>query len=287
MIAHQGGTGAARSLIALAAAIALLAPGDLRAQDLRTIDLARQLRDSLPLTVVVDHEVGNVVVHGTREPLLYHVQLAYHPSRTEPTYRFDSTARVLHVGLTKARSAEGAAEPELRLDLSRAVPVDLRLQMGAAGADLDLGGMRLTRLAVASGASDAVVHFDEPNAIPMQLLELDVGAASLRARGLGNARAREMRVNVGIGAVELDFGGAWTGDLNLDLQVSLGKAHLRVPEDVGVRVDVRRFLATFDRPDFVRRGDYYYSRNWDTATRKLLVRSRTILGQLEVSRGAD
>jgi hypothetical protein len=277
-----------RTLLRLAALALGLGAAPLHAQGLRTLDLARQLRDDTrPLQVLVDYDVGKITVHGTEERLLYQVQLAYDPRRAEPLHRYDSTSRLLQVGLRKGRSsgAERETTPELRLDLARTVPTDLRLDMGAAEADLDLGGMRLVRLAVESGASDAMLHFDAPNAIPMQLLVLDVGAASLRARRLGNARARELRVSVGIGSAELDFTGEWTGEMNLDLQVALGHTSLRVPDDVGVRVDLRRFLASFDREGFVKRADdMYYSANYDSAARKLHVRGRTVLGELELTR---
>lgn len=271
----------------LAAALLALAAGAVGAQPLRTVEFSRQLNDTLPLDVRVDHAAGRVVVHAADLPLLYQAQLAYDPQRSEPGYSFDPATGRLRVGARRLGHVRGDATSELRLDLSGAVPIRLAITMGAAQADLDLGGLRLTRLSVESGASDAELHFDTPNLVPMERLELDVGAASLRARGLANARAREMRVNVGVGAAVLDFGGDWTGDLELDLQVALGTARLRVPEDVGVRVDTRRFLAAFERQGFVRRDDAWYSTNWDTAPRKLIVGGRMVLGKLELTRSAN
>ena len=276
----------ATPLLALGCLAASAAP--VRAQELRTVDIARQLGDTLPLQVFVNYAAGKVVVHGTTDPLLYSLQLAYDPRRSEPLYRFDEASRLLRLGVQKrSDGGDGGAEGQLRLDLSTVVPMDLRLDVGAAGADLDLGGLRLQRLAVQNGASEAVVHFDTPNRSPMQLMELEVGAATLRARGLANARARELRVNVGVGTADLDFGGEWTSDLDVQLEVALGKATLRVPEDVGIRIDLSRFLASFDRSDFVKRGDAWYSANWDTATRRMRVRTRAVLGELQVERGAE
>lgn len=277
---------AARRARDAALALALLAPAA-GAQELRTVEFARQLRDTLPLAVRVDYSTGKIVVHGAEQPLLYQMQLAYDPRRAEPVYRYEPASRTLHVGARRGdgEDAGSAAAPELRLDLARSVPVDLALEMGAAEADLDLGGMRLRRVAIASGASGAMLHFDTPNQIPMERLELDVGAAAVRARGLANSRAREMRVKVGIGGADLDFGGEWTADMELDIELALGRATLRVPGDVGVRVETRRMLGAFDDTGFVERDGAYYSANWDTAPRKLRVRSRMMLGKLEVARG--
>lgn len=278
----------ARLVRDLALALVAAAPAA-GAQEMRTVEFARQLRDTLPLAVRVDYSAGKVVVHGTEQPLLYQMQLAYDPRRAEPVYRYEPASRTLHVGARRGggggeERASGGA-PELRLDLARSVPVDLALEMGAAEADLDLGGMRLRRVAIESGASGAMLHFDTPNQIPMERLELDVGAAAVRARGLANSRAREMRVKVGIGGADLDFGGEWTADMELDVEVALGRATVRVPPDVGVRVETRRVLGSFDAEGFVERDGAYYSANWDAAPRKLRIRSRMMLGELELTRG--
>jgi hypothetical protein len=271
--------------LALAAAV-LLAAAPAGAQERRTVEFSRQLRDTMPLEVVVDHGVGKVVLHGTDERMLYQAQLAYDPRRSEPVYDYDAKARRLRVGARRPGDGPGGA-PELRLDLARTVPVALTVNMGTAEADLDLGGMRLTRLAVESGASDAVLHFDAPNRVPMERLDLDVGAASLRARGLANARARDVRVRMNVGSAELDFDGEWTNDVELQLQITVGKVVLRVPDDVGVRVETSGVLGSFDDRGFERRGDAWLSPNWNTAVRKLVVRSRTTVGRLEIRRGAS
>ena len=267
---------AARRLAVAAAALLAAAPA--AAQARRTVEFTRQLRDTLPLEVVVDHGVGKVVLHGTDERLLYQAQLAYDPRRSEPVYDYDASARRLRVGARRPGEG-GGGSPELRLDLARTVPVALTVNMGTAAADLDLGGMRLTRLSVQSGASDAVLHFDAPNRVPMERLDLDVGAASLRARGLANARARDVRVRMNVGTAELDFDGEWSTDVELQLQIIFGK--------VGVRVETSGVLGSFDDAGFERRGDAWLSPNWNAAARKLVVRSRTTVGRLEIRRGAS
>jgi len=265
----------------------LLAPAA-RAQQVRTVEFARQLRDTLPLAVRVDYGTGKMVVHGTEQPLLYQMQLAYDPRRAEPVYRYEPGSRTLHVGARRGEGAEdGGARSarDLRLDLARSVPVDLSLEMGSAEADLDLGGMRLRRVAVTSATSSATLHFDAPNQIAMERLELEVGASSLRARGLANSRARDTRVQVEVGGADLDFGGEWTADMELEVEVTAGSATVRVPADVGVRVETRSTLGSFDGEGLVERDGAHYSANWDTAPRKLRVRARLVLAKLEVVRG--
>jgi predicted membrane protein len=84
--------------------------------------------------------------------------------------------------------------------------------------------------------------------------------------------------------VELDFGGQWTQDMSVDADLALGKLTLHVPRDVGVRVEVQKFLASFDQQGLVKRGDAYYSDNWDQAKYRLRLRAQTTFGGIELDR---
>ena len=81
----------------------------------------------------------------------------------------------------------------------------------------------------------------------MRSLEIDVGAASFEASNLGNANASLVHVQGGVGSVDLDFGGQWSQDMTVDADLAFGKLTLHVPRDVGVRVEVQKFLASFDQ----------------------------------------
>jgi hypothetical protein len=160
--------------------------------------------------------------------------------------------------------------------------MDLDLDLGATKSTIDLGGLNLLSLRLDSGASETNLDFSTPNAGRMRTLDVDVGAASFEARNLGNANASTIRVHGGIGSVSLDFGGQWTQDAAVEVDVSLGKLTLRVPRDVGVRVEVQKFLASFDHQGLTKRGDVYFSENWGTARHRIRVRAGTTIGGIEV-----
>jgi hypothetical protein len=170
----------------------------------------------------------------------------------------------------------------MRLALTKEAPLDLSFDMGAVQADLDLTGLAVSGLRVRSGASETTLRFGEPNPVPMRALQIDVGAAALRATGLGNANTGEVRVNGGVGGVELSFDGEWTRDIEASANVALGGLTVRVPSDVGVRVEVGKVLASFEHEGLVKRGDAYYSTNWESASRHLRLKAETVFGKLEV-----
>jgi hypothetical protein len=276
----------------LAAALVWLAlpavPREMAAQELRSLDVARQLHDSAALLVRVRYAAGKLAVRATEAPVLYRMQLAYQPDAVRPLYSFAAATRTLRVGVEKRgmRVPGGDRGGDMHLDLARAVPVDLDMELGAVEADLDLSGLRVGELHVESGASDARLRFATPNAERMRSLDLEVGAASLHASGLANANAPEIRVQAGVGGVELDFDGTWTQSIDLNVRVALGGVTVRVPRDVGVRVEAQKFLASFDAQGLVKRGTAYYSDNWETATHRLSVRAQTTFGSFRLERTA-
>jgi hypothetical protein len=57
-----------------------------------------------------------------------------------------------------------------------------------------------------------------------------------------------------------------------------------VPSDVGVRVTVKKGLASFDHEGLVERDGAWVSRNWDSAPHKLHVAAETVFGKLTIDR---
>lgn len=272
-----------RALLVAVAALALgAAPAG--AQTWRTLDVSRQLHDSGALQVKVQYGAGRLELHAAATRVLYDMRLRYDAERTEPLHAFTQNPRVLRLGVRKqnVKVPNDRNPAEMRLDLADAVPMELSLELGAVEADLDLTRLRLQRLDVQTNASEATLRFDSPNPEPMTSMRLDVGAASLKALRLANANAEEISVDAGVGNVDLDFGGEWRRDMSLDVEVSLGVAHLRVPSDVGVRVEVRKALGSFEHDGLEKRDGAYYSENWDTARHRLRIRAEATLGKVEL-----
>ena len=280
----------ASALLVIALGAPLLAADAQAEPRWRSLDVSRQLRDSAPQRIKVQYGAGRVDVQGTDAALLYGMHLRYDEQRTAPLYRYDAEQRSAVLGLesrpvgTRVSSSGRSESGELRLLLPRAVPLDLDLQFGGAEASLQLGGLALQSVRLECGATDAKLDFGTPNRDHMRELVVDVGAASFTALHLGNANADQIRVRGGMGVVDLDFSGSWQRDLSVVTRVGIGKTTLRVPDDVGVRLEIERVAAGFDHEGLIKRGDAWYSRNWDTAPRKLRIRAETVFGALELQR---
>ena len=170
--------------------------------------------------------------------------------------------------------------------LPRTIPLDLDMEFGGTQATLELGGLALQSARLECGATEATLAFTTPNRTHMRELDVGVGAAEFTALHLANANADLIRVRGQVGAVDLDFGGTWTRDLEVVTRLAIGGLTLRVPDDVGLRLTVRRLAAGFEHEGLVKRDDAWYSSNWDTATHKLSVRAETVIGKIEMRRSA-
>jgi hypothetical protein len=283
----------AAPLLAIAAALALPA-GAAQAQNgarWRTIDFSRQLRDTLPQRIRVQYGAGKLEVRGTNDPLLYAMHLRYDESRAAPLHQYDAEQRstVLGVesigrGLRTASGDDRDEVGELKLLVPARVPLELDLELGGTQSVLELGGLALRSLRLECGATDASLLFSTPNHARMRDIEIDVGAADFTAVNLGNANAEQIRLRGGVGVVDLDFGGAWTQDMTVSTRLAVGKLKLRIPSDVGVRLEVQRVAAGFEHQGFVKRDDAWYSDNYERAPRKLRLRAETFFGKIEIER---
>jgi hypothetical protein len=259
------------------------------AQTWRTLDVSRQLRDTSGHHIRVRYAAGRFSMRPTTDPVLFSMQVRYDEERTRPIHQYDPESRSATLGVEGqsirwTRHLKDDNVGEMRLGLSSQVPLDLELELGATQARVDAGGLSLSNLRIETGAADAVLDFSAPNRTRMRHLDIQLGAAGFVITNLGNANVSSIRVQGGVGSVDLDFGGSIQQDVNVEANVALGKLTLHLPRDIGVRVEVQKLLASFDHSGLYKRGNAYYSDNWDTAKVRMRVRAETVFGAIEIDR---
>jgi hypothetical protein len=285
-----------RSSIVLALAVALAAGmvPQAAAQTWRTEAKARQRRGQESLDVKVTYAVGKFNLKKGPDRLLYRLDSRYdeevfvlRSNYLESDNRGDLRVEIDDISDVDIKNLrdydyEGG---NLTLDLSGAIPLDLDLEMGAVEARLELGGLRLQRLSLQTGASDTRVSFSEPNREAAEFCTFKAGAASFRVEELGNSGCRRMSVSGGVGTLTLDFSGEWNYDATGDINVGLGTVEIRVPAELGVRIEKSTFLMSFDAPGFDKQnGGVWLSRNWDTAENRLTLSVSGVLGAVKIER---
>lgn len=258
------------------------------AQSPRPFSTYRQWHGETRLHARLEYAAGAVRVSAARPTELYRMDLLYDGERYEPVSDFDASTTAVALGLRPA--GQGGLRVVSRNQLRQTAAVtfsprsDLSLDvtLGAADADLELGGLRLTDLDLQAGASRATVRFSEPNAARCRAASLRAGAAELTVLGLGNSRCERIAFEGGVGRVTLDFAGTWASSSRVEVKMALGEVMLRLPRQVGVRITPDRFLASFDPQGLLRRGTSYVSPGYDQAARHLDIDVTTALGNVGV-----
>ncbi len=258
----------------------------------RTLSTSRQFVDESDITLRVRFALGHFNLGPDQGGALYRSQLVYDEELFQPVQQYDRDSRTLNIEIENRKSRRvnrnvrdlRDLRQRLNVTLSPAVPARVDLEFGVVRADLDLGGLALIEASIKSGASETALRFSRPTTMPCERLQVETGAAEFRVYELGNSNCREMEFAGAAGTFTLDFTGEWQhqGQTNAKIKLGVGALTLRFPEDLGVAVSLDRFLATFDRSDFTKRGDVYYSENYDGATVKLHLEINAAFGDINV-----
>lgn len=258
------------------------------AQTWKSGTASRQLRGEQHVEVRVEFAAGIFTLHPGPAEQLYRSRVRYDADHFESQQSFDAERNRLSFALTP-RSGDNIdfdeeRTQELDVSLSPAVPLALDLAFGAAKADIELGGLSIESAHIKTGASGSVVRFSEPNRIACRRLELGVGAAEFLIEQLGNARCEIVEAAGGVGTVTLDFTGDWPTDFTTQAEVTvgLGELVLRLPENLGVTIEMNKFLASFEPQGFIRQGSRYQSGNFDDATAHLELEVNAVMGGVSV-----
>ncbi len=280
-------------ILALAGILLAAVAAPAAAQTWQTFTGSRQMHGESTLAVDVQYGAGRFHLAPGTNRALYRFQMSYDEERFTPIHEYDADASVLRLGM---RGRDGAGlrvnlgdrrrdrQPaSLDVALSPDVPLSLNIEMGAVESDLELGGLQLRRVTYKTGASSSTVRFSRSNAMACDDLSLEAGAAEMRVTSIANANCARMSFRGGVGQVSLDFSGDWRRSLDAHVDVSLGSLTLGLPRDVGIAIRVNRFLASFDAAGFTKRGQTYYTANYNTARYRLTMQVNATIGGIDVN----
>lgn len=264
--------------------ILALGAGAAEAQSWRDVTESRQITDERSLDVRVTYGAGTFNARRGERGVLYRMQLRYDEDTFTPVAVLDGDE--LRLGTESVgrhvRIGRGDRGGNLDLFLSDEVPMNLTMDFGAVSADLDLGGLRLTELEIATGASRTVLNISEPNRERMRHASLDIGAAEFTALGLGNLNTSSLEVDAGVGDITLEFSGDLQRDMEVSIDMGLGSLELRIPEGVGVRLKKDTFLVSIDTEGLVKRGDAFFSPDYETADVRINLNIDAAFGSIKV-----
>ena len=117
--------------------------------------------------------------------------------------------------------------------LSNRYPTEIKFDLGACEADIDLGGIPLTSLDIEIGAASGTIEFSKPNPERIKEISIDVGASSLKLDDFGNANFEYMKISSGAASIDLDLRGDYSGESEINIDVGVGSMDVIIPKGGG------------------------------------------------------
>ncbi len=238
------------------------------------------------LSVEIDADGGRLHMLPSNDDKECRLSLSYPKEKCSVDIRYnEKRSRLVVIMDLNELKLNDEETPTLILELPLEPAIDLSARIKAGEVGFDLGGLKIDDFKLRMWAGEAHVDFAEPNRTTMENLDINVKVGELTVENLGNARYREAYINSGIGELRVDFSGEGLEKCTTRLDLDIGETMLLFPEEVGVKMRVSKFLflSEVDYPSwFMRKGEYYYSENYQQSPKQHYLMISSGIGELRV-----
>ena len=163
------------------------------------------------------------------------------------------------------------------------IPIEFEIAVGAAKANLDFTGMKISDLNIETGASRMFVNFNEPNPIEMDEFNLELGLAKFKGKNLLNANFNELNIEAGVGTVTLELTGEINRRVYVNMELGIGSTTIILPSNAGIKLYMEKtFLTRVEMDDLLEvTDDVYESENWGDTEGELIIEIDAAIGLVE------
>jgi hypothetical protein len=214
------------------------------------------------LDVSVEFGAGEVNIRKAGDDHVFQGRFEYEDKGMLPeiTYGIVGDVGELELGLQGGTRTVEDMETHWDLGFTGRVPIDLGVQVGACKGTFDLTGLKVAALKLETGASDLAVLFSAPNEVVLDRAVLKVGAARVKATGLGHANLKSLSFKGGVGSYTLDFDGEIRRSAKVRIDMGVGSLTLRIPTETSAQIKVPdSFLTLFSAKGYEPIGNVYLS----------------------------
>lgn len=176
-------------------------------------------------------------------------------------------------------------ERRLTARLTDAVPLSVKIGLGAGKGRFDFSGLKLKSLKVSAGASSADLQCNEPNPISCDNVTIESGVSKLSANGLANLNFRKLKFSGGVGSYTLDFSGKLQQKAYADVEVGLGSIVVYIPKYMPTKVITdESWFSSVDVDDCLEktRKGTYESEGFERSDRTLTIKIGSGLGSIKI-----
>jgi hypothetical protein len=173
------------------------------------------------------------------------------------------------------------------LRFSDAIPMDLKIELGAGKGEFDVSGIKMRTLKISSGASSVELFCDKPNMIGAESIIIESGVSKFVATNLANTNFAKLKFSGGVGSYKLDFGGKLLRNADARVEVGLGAITIDIPRETPVQIVYDdSWFSSFELEDGFtkRRGGVYETEDYRRSDPTLSIKVESGLGSVKVRR---
>jgi len=216
-------------------------------RDVRTEKQTVALEGATLAEVGLHMNAGELRVRGADQDALLEASFEYSRERDRPVvdYRRFGDKGTLQVRRSRHNSIPfGRVRNRWDLNLSKAVPLDLKIDLGAGQSDIDLRGLKLRRVEIDMGVGEMTLDLQGPHQESFNV-KIDGGVGSGKIYLPSEAGVR-VKVDGGIGSVNAHGltkqGGAYVNEaygksavaIEVEVDAGIGSLDLRVESPVKI-----------------------------------------------------
>ena len=204
--------------------------------ELRTRHETVAVGEADAVQVEISMAAGELIVGGGASDLL-DADFTYNVDELEPEVEYSADRLVVRTPQSRIGIGSWADLADYRyqwdLRFSDDVPMEMKVEVAAGKADLELSSLRLTSLDIETGASQVTVNLSGSPSLAR--LDMEAGAA----------------------LVVVDLSGTWADDLDARISSGLGGLTVRLPRTICARVEVEAALSDVSASGLTKAGGVY------------------------------
>jgi hypothetical protein len=204
--------------------------------------------------------IGNLKVGGAETSLLEAI-FTYNVVEWEPEVEYLVSDAIGHLTVRQPTNRNsiptnlGDVHYEWDLQLSREVPINLSITLGAGEGDLNLSELNLSSLEYKGGA----------------------GSVYIDLRG---STINKLDVALGAGDATLDMSGQWRQDVQATVKGGVGRVMLILPGTTGVRVETQGVLSRINARDFDQENGVYTNDAYGKSANSININIEAGIGEI-------
>lgn len=170
------------------------------------------------------------------------------------------------------------------LTFTDAIPIDFDLEFDIGKADINLSGLKVSRLALETGASKVHLRSTTVNSQVLDRISIEAGVGKFSSDRLGNLNFNVLDFEGGLGDYRLDVTGELRPNAKINAEVGMGALTIRLPKNLRAKLYCDdHWFNSCNLPRFFNRGDgIYETKNFASKGEYVTLKTECAVGSIRI-----